>query len=323
MKIFGDSPEMTDPLAEVVTLLQPAARFSKLVECAGSWRVHRIGTGDPFYCAALEGRCRVSVDGQPSMTLQAGDFMLVPAMHDLVIESLDAPPDGVTTAPVEIGEGRFRIGHEGGLTTLRTQIGHCSFASPDAQLLVPLLPQVVLVRGQPRLAMLMQLVGEETHARRPARDLVLQRLLEVLLIEALRCADATASAPGLARGLADDRLAAALRVLHARPEYSWTVAELAAEAALSRSAFFVRFTRTVGIPPMEYLLAWRMALARRLLCGQELGMDQVAARVGYSSASTFSVAFARHAGMPPARYARETSRAGLRNGLVGTNHLEA
>jgi AraC-like DNA-binding protein len=305
MHFFGDSPAMDiDPLAEVVTLLQPSARFSKLVECAGAWKIHRRSTGDPFYCAILEGGCRVTVDGQPSMNLTAGDFVLAPAMHDLINESLDPPPDQTVTMPIEIGEGRFRVGRAEGPADLIMRIGHCDFGSPDAALLVPLLPKVVLARGEPRLTTLMQLVGEETRARRPARALILQRLLEVLLIEALRSGGDTASAPGLARGLADDRLASALRALHSRPEYPWTVVELAAEAALSRSAFFVRFSRTVGLPPMEYLLAWRMALARRLLRQHEFGMDEVARRVGYSSASTFSVAFARHAGMPPAQYGR-------------------
>src|SRR5437899_7148747 len=79
---------------------------------------------------------------------------------------------------------------------------------------------------------------------------------------------------------------------------------LARTAALSRSAFFERFTRTVGLPPMEYLLAWRMAVARELLRGHDIGIAEVAARVGYGSASTFSTAFSRHVGQPPSRYAR-------------------
>ena len=144
----------------------------------------------------------------------------------------------------------------------------------------------------------------ETRAKRPARELVLERLLEVLLIEALRSGTETTDAPGLSRGLADERLAAALHALHARPAHPWTVADLAAKAALSRSAFFARFQRVVGVAPMEYLLAWRMALAKQLLRRREMGMDEVAERVGYGSASTFSVAFARYAGVPPARYAR-------------------
>jgi len=76
---------------------------------------------------------------------------------------------------------------------------------------------------------------------------------------------------------------------------------------LSRSAFYERFGRSVGIAPMEYLLAWRMALAKDLLSRREAGIAEIAERVGYSSASTFSVAFARHVGQPPSRYARSSS----------------
>ena len=100
-----------------------------------------------------------------------------------------------------------------------------------------LLPQLVHVRGEARLATLVELVGEETRGTRPARDLVLARLLEVLLIEALRSMPATAGSPGLLRGLADPRLAAAIRRMHERPSHAWTIAELAGEAALSRSTF--------------------------------------------------------------------------------------
>ncbi|GLR52668.1 transcriptional regulator [Shinella yambaruensis] len=293
-----------DPLAEIVTLLQPAARFSKLVECVGSWRIHREATGEPFYCAILEGSCRVTFGGHQSFILRAGDFVLAPAMRNLVNESIDAPADLSAMIPTQVGEGHFRVGRRNGPADLRMRIGHCSFGAPDSALLVSLLPDVVLVRDRPRLATLMQLVDEETREQRAAREIVLERLLEVLLIEALRSGTETTSAPGLSHGLGDERLAAALHAMHARPEHSWTGTDLANEAALSRSAFFARFNRIVGLPPMEYLLAWRMALAKQLLRNRNLAIDQVAERVGYGSASTFSVAFARHAGMPPARYAR-------------------
>jgi AraC-like DNA-binding protein len=78
----------------------------------------------------------------------------------------------------------------------------------------------------------------------------------------------------------------------------------AQEAALSRSAFFERFSRAVGVAPIEYLLAWRMAMAKNLLWRKEGGVAEIAERVGYSSASAFSVAFTRHLGLPPSRYAR-------------------
>jgi AraC-like DNA-binding protein len=137
---------------------------------------------------------------------------------------------------------------------------------------------------------------------------VLARLLEVLLIEAFRATTGSSAAPGLLRGLADDRLAAALRRMHAEPTHPWTVKELAKEAALSRSTFFDRFRHEVGVAPMEYLLGWRMAIAKELLCGDRVSVAETAQRVGYSSSSTFSVAFARQVGASPTSYARGHGR---------------
>lgn len=108
----------------------------------------------------------------------------------------------------------------------------------------------------------------------------------------------------LVRGIADERLAAAIRCIHAQPGQPWTVVQLAREAALSRSAFFARFKRPVGMAPMAYLLTWRMALGKKLLQEKDSGIAGVAPQVGYSSASAFSMAFTRHVGMPPTRYAR-------------------
>ena len=150
---------------------------------------------------------------------------------------------------------------------------------------------------------LVKLVREESREQRPARDLVLARLLEVLLIEALRSTNAAAETAGLVRGLADTRLSVALRQMHESPEKPWTVAQLATAAALSRSAFFDRFSRIVGVAPMEYLLSWRMALAKNMLRQKGGGVAKVAERVGYGSASAFSVAFTRYVGLPPTQYA--------------------
>jgi transcriptional regulator GlxA family with amidase domain len=108
--------------------------------------------------------------------------------------------------------------------------------------------------------------------------------------------------------LADARIALAMRQMHGDPARSWTVEQLAKKAALSRSAFFERFTRAVGLAPMEYLLAWRMAVAKDLLRRHDLGVAEVAKRVGYGSASTFSTAFSRHVGRPPRKYAREAAQ---------------
>jgi AraC-like DNA-binding protein len=297
---------MIDPLAEVVTLLQPGARFSKLLLGASPWRVSRSHAGQPFYCVILEGGCRIAIDGHEPIELLSGDFVLIPAAYGVAMSSLELPPPGVETAtPIALGNGEFRIGAPDIPIDARMMSGHCNFGSPDASLLVSLLPQLVHVRGDARLATLVQLVREESREQRPAREVVLSRLLEVLLIEALRSTAGTNASPGLVRGLADGRLAAAIRGMHGHPTRAWTIAELAKEAALSRSTFFERFSRAVGVAPMEYLLTWRMALAKDLLRRNEGRIAEIARRVGYSSASTFSVAFTRHVGRPPTQYARE------------------
>ena len=253
----------------------------------------------------LEGSCRLVVEGREPLVLLAGDFVLIPAAHNFATSSIDPPDDGPDAPPTIVPSGEFRLGALEGPPQVRMMVGYCVFGSPDAAILVSLLPQLVHVRGEQRLATLVQLVNEESRGQRPARELILTRLLEVLLIEALRSSADTIESPGLLRGLADPRLAVAIRCMHELPTHPWTVAHLAKQAALSRSAFFERFNRAVGVTPMEYLLAWRMALAKKLLRNQGVPVADVAERVGYSSASTFSVAFSRYVGMPPARYARE------------------
>ena len=248
--------------------------------------------------------------GHDPITLAQGDFVLIPAAREFTVSSFDPPPSGHFTEPVVLAGGEIRLGALEGPPDVLILVGHCTFGSPDAALLVSLLPQLVHVRDEARLATLVGLVGDETRASRPARDLVLSRLLEVLLIEALRSTARTTASPGLLRGLADPSLAAALRRMHERPGHGWTVAELAKEAALSRSTFFERFKRAVGTAPMDYLLTWRMALAQDLLRRGRDGIAEVAKRVGYGSASAFSVAFSRHVGIPPGRYADKQGQAG-------------
>jgi AraC-like DNA-binding protein len=293
-----------DPLAEVVTLLQPGALFSKLATGAGRWHVQRSEAGRPFYCAVLEGESRLAVAGHAPLLLEAGDFVLIPAAFDFTASSR-MPPTGNRISPHIIRDGETRHGRLTGPPDVRMIVGYCTFASPDASLLVSLLPQLVHVRGVPRLSALVQLVADESRAQRPARSVVLARLLEVLLIEALRSAPTANAQPGLVHALADDQLAGAIRRMHDQPAKAWTVAQLAKIAALSRSAFFDRFTRAVGVAPMTYLMSWRMALAKNLLRRAPISVGDVARRVGYSSASTFSVAFTRHVGEPPTTFAKK------------------
>ncbi|ALJ11730.1 AraC family transcriptional regulator [Sphingopyxis macrogoltabida] len=295
---------MLDPLSDLIALLRPSTIFSKGISGAGAWAVRYSDFGHPSFCTVLEGSCRLAVDGQEAVTLAAGDFILLPATPGFAMSGF-APAEAALLDPHATAgmTGEVRHGRAEGPPEVRMMGGYFAFASPEAGLLVSQLPAMIHLRGAERLASLVAMLREETGAERPGRDLLLARLVEILLVEALRAVGGEATPPGLLRGLADPRLAAAIRQMHAEPARAWTTSELAKAAALSRSAFFERFARTVGVPPMEYLLGWRMNLAKDLLRRGAGRIEEIALTVGYGSASAFSTAFARQVGMPPKRFA--------------------
>jgi AraC-like DNA-binding protein len=296
---------MHDPLSDVVRLLHPQAVFANLISGKGHWAVRYAAYGHPGFCIVLEGDAVLAVDGHPPIAIGAGDFVLLPTTPAFTLSGvLPAPPVFIDPALVPGGQGELRHGEQGGAPDMLSLGGAFLFDSANAGLLASLLPTVVHVQGAGRLMHLVRMVGEEYRDRKPGSEYMLSRLVEMLLVEAMRWTSADNAPPGLLRGLGDERLAMALKQIHARIDHAWTVGELAKVAALSRSTFFERFTRTVGVAPMEYVLAWRMQVAKDLLRRDGMTVAEVAQRVGYGSTSSFSVAFSRHAGEPPSHYAR-------------------
>lgn len=295
---------MIDPLTSVVTFLQPKMAYSKIVSGAGRWGVRGAFEEAPMCCCVvLEGKIRYTVD-ESQLVVEAGDFLLIPSMSKFSVTSFEVPFENEwQSEPVLLENGEHRNGLVSADADVKTLVGFCQLTSPDSHLLLTLLPKLVHIQGDHRLSTLVRLVIDESRSQRAAREVVLERLLEVLLIEALRSSNNAVTSPGLLRGLADTRLARAIRRIHESPEVPWTVALLAKEAALSRSTFFERFNAALGVTPMDYLLSWRMALARNFL-ERNKAISEVAALVGYSSSSTFTVAFTRHTGMPPGQYSK-------------------
>lgn len=302
--LISNSPEMIDPLSEVIGLLRPRSVFAKGISGAGRWAVRYSDFGHPGYCSVIEGSCRLAVDGEAPITLRAGDFVLLPRTPGFTMSSLDPGKPMQIDPHAAVGIGEVHHGDKNAPLNARMLGGYFQFDTDDAGLLVSLLPRQIHIQGAERLALLVKLVADEANGQKPGRELSLSRLVEVLLIEALRSAETTEAPPGLLQGLTDAKLGEAIREMHRDPAHNWSVEELAKKVALSRSGFFDRFSRHVGMPPMEYLLGWRMALAKDLLRKDEMSLSEVAERVGYGSASTFSTAFSKHVGQPPGRYAR-------------------
>ena len=137
-----------------------------------------------------------------------------------------------------------------------------------------------------------------------SESLISTRLPELLLIEVLRVHLATAPAVdhGWLAALRDPVLAPALSLLHGAPERRWTVAQLAAGSAVSRSVLDERFREVLDRSPIRYLTEWRMHLATELLATTDLAVLAVAHRVGYESEEAFSRAFKRERGLSPSHW---------------------
>lgn len=297
----------SDPLAAIISLLRPQTVLSKIVSGAGQWSIRKPRYEDPAFCLMLQGSCFLDPDGIEALELREGDFVLLPCMPGFTLASdlaLKPKIDVLDPSP------ETRHGDRSAPATMRMLGGYFRFDRANAQLLVRLLPPVVHIRREDaaatRVQRLVALIAEEADAQRAGRALILERLVEVLLVEALRFRSATApkEEQGLLAGLSDPPLARPLREIHADVAHRWTVAELAHTAAMSRAVFAERFARKVGMPPMQYVLEWRMAIAKDLLRREHTPLAEVAERVGYQSASAFSTAFTRLTGCSPSDFVR-------------------
>ncbi|MGA5115244.1 AraC family transcriptional regulator [Streptomyces pseudogriseolus] len=157
--------------------------------------------------------------------------------------------------------------------------------------LPPLLSLGADVWDCPLTPLLMQEVARDA----PGQEVVLDRLLDLLVIAALRAwfARPEAEPPAWYAALSDPVVGPVLRLVQDDPARPWTVAGLAEKAGVSRAALARRFTRLVGEPPMSYLTGWRLALAADRLRDTDDTLAAIARQVGYGSAFALSTAFKR------------------------------
>jgi transcriptional regulator GlxA family with amidase domain len=158
----------------------------------------------------------------------------------------------------------------------------------------------------------LELLASETDASTPGSEVAVRRLADLLLIQALRAhiAGTESEQTGWLQALADSHIGAALDSMHKRIEHPWTVASLASEAGMSRSAFAQRFKELMNESPLEYLTRWRMYRGSDLLRESDRKLADVAQAVGYVSDGAFHKAFKRVLGIAPGEYRRSVSLGG-------------
>lgn len=163
------------------------------------------------------------------------------------------------------------------------------------------LPPVLTLPSEQWDCPLVALLCDEVARDQPGQAVVLDRMLDLLVVAALRAwfVRPEAQAPGWYRAQSDRVVGRALRIMQNNPAEPWTVASLATEAGASRAAFAQRFNDLVGEPPMAFLTGWRIDLAADLLRHPSASLSSVAQEVGYSSPFALSTAFKRARGISP------------------------
>jgi AraC-like DNA-binding protein len=286
------------------------------------------------YHVVTAGECWATVAGEPPCRLQRGDVVLLTQGDAHVLSSapgMRGKPSVDSYFEMPRDQRPFRMRYENGaIPSISTDEGSlplptslvpqtslvCGFIGVDSRPFNPLLatlPRLLHVpaeRAGDWSSQLAQLAAAESASRRPGSEAVLERLSEMMFVDAIRRhIDAmTDQASGWLAGLRDRFVGRALALLHERPAADWTIDELGNQVGLSRSALNQRFVDLIGMPPIQYLAQWRMQLASQLLRDSQSPIAAIAQDVGYDSEAAFVRAFKRLVGTPPATWRRDQAR---------------
>ena len=309
----------SDPLGGALYFLRMSGTFYSCCEFTAPWGLALPAfPGSLMFHVVTSGRCWLDVDGFDQRLLQPGDLALVPHGEGHRLASEPGVP-GVRLFDVareDVSE-RFETLRQGGGGPGTTLVcGTVRFDHPAAQHLVSLLPRRITVdasssRQAEWIESTLRFMAAEARELRPGGETVMTRLADVLVIEAIRgwIEHDPAARTGWLGALRDRQVGRALALIHRDPAQAWTLASLASEVAMSRSAFAARFTELVGVPPMQYVVRWRMHLALTWLREHDAGLGELAGRLGYQSEAAFSRAFKRVVGVSPGAARRNTGAA--------------
>jgi AraC-like DNA-binding protein len=283
---FEDGASLT-----LVTMLRGTA----WIRDAGS--THELATRD---IAVIVGPAPFTVASEPTASAPP---LFIQTADGVCLDASGRPADDITL----------------GVRTCGTQLdaGHALFTGSFtvtgriADRLLDALPRIVLVPASAQRITTLDLLESELLRDEPGQQALLDRLLDLVLVETLRdwFALPTSDTPGWYAAGTDPVVGPALEAIHRSPALPWTVEALAARSHVSRATFARRFTAALGQPPMSYLAGWRLCLAADLLERSDATVETIARDVGYSSSYALSTAFHREYGRRPTRY-RQSVRSG-------------
>jgi AraC-like DNA-binding protein len=308
-----------DPLGEALYVLRLSDSFYSRCEFTAPWALALPAfPGSLMFHVVTAGRCWLEVEGAEPRLLQPGDLGLVPHGEGHRLASAPGVPGpGLFDLPRELVSERYEIIRQGGGGAATSLVcGTVRFDHPAARHLVGVLPSTIAVEAatSPQTEWLqstLRFMAAEARELRPGGETVITRLADVLVIQAIRAwiEQDPAARTGWLGALRDPQVGRAIALIHRDPARAWSVATLAHEVAMSRSAFAARFAALVGEPPMRYVARWRMHVALTALKEESATLGELALRLGYRSEAAFSRAFKRFIGVSPGAVRRSSDAA--------------
>lgn len=303
-----------DILSDLVRLLRLRSHsYGQLV--LGSPFAVALPPEGGHFLVVLDGRCSLRIGDKPVALLATGDFAFLPAKESFNLSSSaeDGPARRFSGIEEESYRRTGRITVEGDFAAGAHIVSGCfEFLPQEAQLLRLLFDGPLIARttgglGTPAMASTFQIIAEEAREMRVGAFNIMDRLSEVLLIQALRrrLDDPGQENRGWLAALRDPRISMVLSAMHFDPGRDWTVATLAQLCGMSRSAFAEHFRNLVGVAPMEHLGWWRMQKAGLMLADNPPApVSQIVPALGYRSEAAFRRKFLETMGATPANFRR-------------------
>jgi len=304
-----------DPLSHLLQELRLRESFYCRSELRSPWGMSFPDRDGASFHYVAEGDCCLLL-GDRTLSLGSGDFVLLPrgTAHSLSDRPTTRliPVDQLPQSPV--APGAFALDLPGAGPRCILICGGLTFSGITAHPLVERLPDTILLRQSEREADDWLRPGLDAMARevadpRPGSSVVLLRLAELLVIQALRTwmEGCPMGACAWLQGMKDPQIGRSLALMHSEPGKPWDLENLARSIGLSRAVFAERFARLMGDSPKSYLTGWRMHLASVWLKEERLTLAEAADRLGYGSEAAFSRAFKRRFGVAPGGLKRSGS----------------
>lgn len=302
-----------DPLVGLLDGPRARGAFLLRTSWSGPWALNIMAESPLTVLAAPKGEFWIVHEGMESVRVQPGDIAITRGPgHYITADQPDTEPTieihpgqdcrSLTGEPLvetmSLGVRSWGNHHDG--ETVMMVGAYHSFGEIGDRL-VRALPPLIHLTPDNWDSALVPILSDEVLKDHPGQIAVLDRLLDLVVVAALRSwfDRPEAEAPAWYHAQSDPVVGSAIRMMQNNPAEPWTVASVAAESGVSRAVLARRFNELVGEPPMSFLTSWRIDLAADLLTRADSTVGAVAQQVGYSSPFALSTAFKRVRGISP------------------------